>query len=346
MSQINVDNLSVRYGANTVLRQVGLTLEPGETVTIVGPSGSGKTSLLRAINGATEPVAERIALEPGLRIGHVPQRLHIDPALPVTVERFMRLGDRVRRQDCTTALDVAGVPGLLKQQMSQLSGGEFQRVLLARALINRPEILLPDEATQGLDQPRAARRHQRIISGGLSQRPRLLRRHVDVRGLRPGVPGAVRDRHQRGVAPHDAARMWRVVHRHVFVFAVTVEAVHFDCRADLEPERQAPVVPNTRTAQCTFSGPSTRAAGTRAASLMPSGPWLRSSAARMSLSFATCAGATRRAVFPSYGAFGPRCRNDANITQPYPVNCQVTIYGPYSPDAANLTGENDVISTA
>lgn len=73
----------------------------------------------------------------------MPQRLHIDPTLPITVEHFMCLGDRVGRQDCTTALDAAGVPGRLKRQMSQLPGGEFQRVLLARALIDRPEILLP-----------------------------------------------------------------------------------------------------------------------------------------------------------------------------------------------------------
>ncbi|MYA87621.1 MAG: metal ABC transporter ATP-binding protein [Boseongicola sp. SB0662_bin_57] len=162
MSLINVENLSVRYGANTVLRHVGLTVEPGEIVTIVGPNGSGKTSLFRAIIGATEPAAGRVTLKPGLRIGYVPQRLHIDPTLPITVGRFMRLGDRVRRQDCVTALDAAGVPDMLKRQMSQLSGGQFQRVLLARALIARPEILLLDEATQGLDQPGSAAFYRQI----------------------------------------------------------------------------------------------------------------------------------------------------------------------------------------
>ena len=162
MSLINVDGLSVRYGANTVLRHVDLAVEPGEIVTIVGPNGSGKTSLFRAIIGATEPAAGGISLKPGLKIGYVPQRLHIDPTLPITVERFMRLGDRVRRQDCTTALDAAGVPDLSKRQMSQLSVGQFQRVLLARALIARPEILLLDEATQGLDQPGSAAFYRQI----------------------------------------------------------------------------------------------------------------------------------------------------------------------------------------
>lgn len=162
MSLISVDNLSVRYGANTVLRNVGLAVEPGEIVTIVGPNGSGKTSLLRAIIGATPPAAGQVTLKPGLRIGYVPQRLHIDPNLPITVKRYMRLTDRVRHRDCVAALEAAGVPDLLKRQMSQLSGGQFQRVLLARSLINRPEILLLDEATQGLDQPASAAFYRQI----------------------------------------------------------------------------------------------------------------------------------------------------------------------------------------
>lgn len=162
MSLIDVKNLSVAYGANTVLRNADLTLNPGEIVTIVGPNGSGKTSLLRAIIGATRPASGEITLKPGLRIGYVPQRLHIDPALPITVERFMRLTDHAPRAACRAALEAAGVPDLLTRQMSQLSGGQFQRVLLARALIHRPEVLLLDEATQGLDQIGSASFYQQI----------------------------------------------------------------------------------------------------------------------------------------------------------------------------------------
>ena len=162
MSLITVDNLSVRYGANTVLHDVSLSVEPGEIVTIVGPNGSGKTSMLKAIIGAIEPAAGQVKLQQGLRIGYVPQRLHIDATLPITVERFMRLTGRVTRQDCASALEAAGVPDLLKRQMSQLSGGQFQRVLLAQALINRPDILLLDEATQGLDQPGSAAFYRQI----------------------------------------------------------------------------------------------------------------------------------------------------------------------------------------
>ncbi|SLN53215.1 metal ABC transporter ATP-binding protein [Ruegeria meonggei] len=162
MPLVSVEGLSIRYGANTVLLHVDMVIEPGEIVTIVGPNGSGKTSLLRAVIGATKPVAGRVVQKPGLKIGYVPQKLHIDPTLPITVERFMRLTNQVSRQRCVDALDSAGVPDLLKRQMSQLSGGQFQRVLLARALINQPDILLLDEATQGLDQRGSAAFYQQI----------------------------------------------------------------------------------------------------------------------------------------------------------------------------------------
>ncbi len=162
MSLISVKNLSIAYGAHVVLRNVALDLEPGEIVTIVGPNGSGKTSLLRAIIGATTPVSGDVRQKPGIKIGYVPQRLHIDQTLPITVERFMTLTDRVGTDACKAALGAAGVPDLLKRQMSGLSGGQFQRVLLARALINQPDVLLLDEATQGLDQPGSAAFYQHI----------------------------------------------------------------------------------------------------------------------------------------------------------------------------------------
>jgi len=162
MSLISVSNLGVRYGANTVLRGVSLSVESGEIVTIVGPNGSGKTSLLRAMIGAVKPSTGQVNRRPGLRIGYVPQRLHIEPTLPITVERFLRLAGRSDRAACIRALDDAGVPGLLKRQMSQVSGGQFQRILLARALIATPDLLLLDEATQGLDQPGSAAFYRQI----------------------------------------------------------------------------------------------------------------------------------------------------------------------------------------
>lgn len=162
MNLVSVENLSIRYGTHTALRRVSLSIEPGEIVTIVGPNGSGKTSLLRAIVGATQPDSGTVKCRPGLRIGYVPQKLHVNPNLPITARRFLKLTDRVSLDACKVALEEAGVPNISECQMSQLSGGQFQRVLLARALINRPEILLLDEATQGLDQPGSAAFYRQI----------------------------------------------------------------------------------------------------------------------------------------------------------------------------------------
>tara|TARA_R110000850_G_scaffold1443_15_gene8237 strand:+ start:492 stop:1229 length:738 start_codon:yes stop_codon:yes gene_type:complete len=162
MSLVSVEDVSIKYGAKTVLAHVSLNVEPGEIVTIVGPNGSGKTSLLRAIIGAVEPAQGRVARDPAVRIGYVPQKLHIDPTLPMTVARFLALPGRSAPAGIAEALAQAGVPDLSGAQMSQLSGGQFQRVLLARALISKPHLLLLDEATQGLDQPGSAAFYQQI----------------------------------------------------------------------------------------------------------------------------------------------------------------------------------------
>jgi len=159
---VRAEDLTVRYGGATVLDKVSVDIALGEIVTIVGPNGSGKSTLLRAIVGAVRPSAGRIRRVPGLKIGYVPQRLHIDPTLPLTVERFLGLPRRRGRAETARALDEAGAPALSGRQMAGLSGGEFQRVLLARALLERPDLLLLDEATQGLDQPGAAAFYRRI----------------------------------------------------------------------------------------------------------------------------------------------------------------------------------------
>jgi zinc transport system ATP-binding protein len=162
MSLVDIRGLSVAYGGATVLHDVDFRIEPGEIVTIVGPNGSGKSTLLRAIIGAVAPRQGTIREKPGLRIGYVPQRLHIDPTLPMTVRRFLSLPLRVSDAEAESALARAGVGHLGPRQMADLSGGQFQRVLLARALLSRPELLILDEATQGLDQPGSAAFYRQI----------------------------------------------------------------------------------------------------------------------------------------------------------------------------------------
>ena len=162
MSLIEAQDVTVRLGGTTVLANVDLSLERGEIVTIVGPNGSGKSTLLRVLIGVVQPDRGRVIRAPGLRIGYVPQKLHIDPTLPMTVRRFLGLPHRHGAADVARALDRAGLPDLAGRQMAGLSGGQFQRVLLARALITAPDLLILDEATQGLDQPGSAAFYRRV----------------------------------------------------------------------------------------------------------------------------------------------------------------------------------------
>ncbi|WP_424979506.1 zinc ABC transporter ATP-binding protein ZnuC [Leisingera sp. S232] len=161
-SLLSLDGLSVAHGGNTVLSSVSLSIQAGEIVTVVGPNGSGKSTLLRSVIGALKPSRGTVTRAPGLRIGYVPQKLHIDPTLPLTVRRFLSLPVRVSDARAAEALEQAGAGNLAARQMSGLSGGQFQRVLLARALLCNPQLLILDEATQGLDQPGSAALYQRI----------------------------------------------------------------------------------------------------------------------------------------------------------------------------------------
>jgi len=164
MSLIDARQLDFGHGGQRVLHNVSMTLDKGEIVTIVGPNGSGKSTLLRLLIGALTPQKGKVIRKPGLRIGYVPQKLHIDPTLPITVARFLNLPKPVSAAAAADALRAAGVTGLDRQQMSQLSGGQFQRVLLARAILARPDVLMLDEATQGLDQPGSAAFYRQIAA--------------------------------------------------------------------------------------------------------------------------------------------------------------------------------------
>jgi zinc transport system ATP-binding protein len=150
---ISAEAVSVSYGGAEVLRRVDFGIEAGEIVTVVGPNGSGKSTLLRALLGAVPLAAGRVVRRPGLRLGYVPQKLAVDAAMPITVARFLSLPARRSAAEVAAVLDRVGASGLDAMPLTALSGGLFQRVLLARALIGGPELLILDEPTQGLDQP-------------------------------------------------------------------------------------------------------------------------------------------------------------------------------------------------
>ena len=159
---IEVSNLNVAYGRKKVLKDVNLTLSKNEIVTIVGPNGSGKTTLFKSIIGSVPITSGKVFIKPNLKIGYVPQVLNIDRSMPLTVERFLKLAKNRNDQGLLRAKQVLGSDDLLSNQISNLSAGQLQRVLLGHALMNEPDILLLDEATRGLDQPGSAAFYKKI----------------------------------------------------------------------------------------------------------------------------------------------------------------------------------------
>lgn len=156
MSLITATDLGVNYGGRTALHGVNFNIDLGEIVTIVGPNGSGKSTLLKALLKELPPTAGKVQHQRGLAIGYMPQRLALDGRMPITVQRFLCLPHRHSRKQIELMLSHVGVSDVLNQQLDTLSGGQFQRVLLARALLGKPQILIMDEPTQGLDQPGTA----------------------------------------------------------------------------------------------------------------------------------------------------------------------------------------------
>ncbi|MBF0167053.1 MAG: zinc ABC transporter ATP-binding protein ZnuC [Alphaproteobacteria bacterium] len=153
---IEASQLSLSYGALKVLDQVSLKVRKQAIVTVVGPNGAGKTTLLKVLLGLIEPDAGHVTRSPLLRIGYVPQKLEIPTTLPLTVKRFLQLAyDRstvaASSNVIEAALDQVGAPKVLDTPLQGLSGGELQRVLLARALLRQPELLVLDEPVRGVD---------------------------------------------------------------------------------------------------------------------------------------------------------------------------------------------------
>ena len=156
MSLMSAEGIGVQYGARRVLQHMNFSIDAGEVVTIVGPNGAGKSVFLRVLIGAEQPSEGRVNRTHGLAIGYVPQRLSIGQTMPMSVARFLALSSSQNASQNQAMLARVGIPDRAKEQMASLSGGEFQRVLLAHALLGEPQVLILDEPTQGLDQPAVA----------------------------------------------------------------------------------------------------------------------------------------------------------------------------------------------
>ncbi len=136
---------------NRILDAVNLKLHEGEIVTLIGPNGAGKTTLVRLLLGLVKTGQGEVYQRPGVKIGYVPQRLHVNTVLPLRVRDFLLLAGRLPESEIKRALEEVQMRHLLESPLQSLSGGEFQRVLLARALLNRPDVLVLDEPAQGVD---------------------------------------------------------------------------------------------------------------------------------------------------------------------------------------------------
>lgn len=143
--------VTVRAGHNELLSQVGLEVHEREIVSLIGPNGAGKTTLIRVLLGILKPARGEVRRRAGLVTGYVPQRFHLDPILPLTARRFLSMGSHHAEPRLTSVLAEVGASHLLDALMCELSGGEFQRVVLARALLREPALLILDEPAQGID---------------------------------------------------------------------------------------------------------------------------------------------------------------------------------------------------
>lgn len=143
--------LTMTRGGRSIVDHVDIDIAAGEIVTLIGPNGAGKTSLVRILLGLEVPDAGTLTRSAGLAVGYVPQRFERDAAIPMTVQRFLTLGARVSRDRLQRCLDEVGAGGIVDRQLAQLSGGELQRVVLARALVREPKLLVLDEPARGVD---------------------------------------------------------------------------------------------------------------------------------------------------------------------------------------------------
>ncbi|WP_328809207.1 metal ABC transporter ATP-binding protein [Roseibium aggregatum] len=148
---VQLQGAGARKDGQWLVRGVDLSVAAGEIVTLIGPNGSGKSTTAKMSLGILRPTEGRAERRRGLKVGYVPQKLAIDWTLPLSVRRFLRLTNPLSDDECLGALEETGAGRLIDADMRSLSGGETQRVMLARAIARHPDLLVLDEPVQGVD---------------------------------------------------------------------------------------------------------------------------------------------------------------------------------------------------
>mgnify|MGYP001446868269 FL=1 len=147
---LKVENVGISVNGKSLVRGVSLEVKQGEIVTLIGPNGSGKSTTAKIALGIYKKIDGKVKTYTD-KIGYVPQKISIDWTLPIRVLDFMTLTEELTQDEINTALNLTGVEHLKDKSLSNLSGGEFQRVLIARAISKQPELLVLDEPVQGVD---------------------------------------------------------------------------------------------------------------------------------------------------------------------------------------------------
>ena len=152
-SLIHCHNLSYSHGTNKILDNISLEVMPGSIVTIIGPNGGGKTTLLKILLGILQPSTGEIYRKKNIRIGYMPQRIVFNKQLPLTVRNFLFLNYNVdyNSVDVFKIISDTNLTHILDQQVHDISGGELQKLILAKALLHNPDLMILDEPLQGLD---------------------------------------------------------------------------------------------------------------------------------------------------------------------------------------------------
>ena len=148
---LRLENVCKSYHKNLVLENISFSVKRGETVTLIGPNGAGKSTLMKIALGILSASSGDIHREKSINIGYMPQKVMIDEVLPLSVRDFLYLRPNVTYDDVEKALETVRLSHLAKHPVQSASGGEMQRILLARAILGKPDLLVLDEPVQGID---------------------------------------------------------------------------------------------------------------------------------------------------------------------------------------------------